>query len=409
MANLIVKNNSNVDITWILNEKEPVNILKSNEIDICELKKGEYTIFTRCAEEPILEKKLAHLDFLIQENSEILEVTICGKNTLFTSVYFEWDWKEQLTREQQELLLSHKLKKSKIDQFKSFKSDKEAANKCSFLKDSNKRILKLQDNLKKEKLFIGGEIQTKKSKERLLASELQDAPIIEINTQEKEWKINDIDYYNYHGYYLSLNNNYNVYKFSDLISYEIIENNKTTYNSITTGGTGKAIVGGMLFGTAGAIVGGNTAKRKTYTSSEDYCKSLKIKVVVNDIENETIYIEFIKENITMDSDEYTKKITAAQELISLFEYIKHNTNNSKEKKSQKETVDDKFELLKKYKELLDMKIITKKEFEKEKNKILNENKNDDDLDELYTCDNCGADVREDDTICPNCGASFTEE
>ena len=56
MANLIVKNNSPVDIAWILNEKEPVNILKSNEIDICELKTGEYTIFTRTEKEPILEK-----------------------------------------------------------------------------------------------------------------------------------------------------------------------------------------------------------------------------------------------------------------------------------------------------------------------------------------------------------------
>ena len=172
-----------------------------------------------------------------------------------------------------------------------------------------------------------------------------------------------------------LNSNYKVYKFSDLISYEIIENNKVTYNSITTGGTGRAIVGGMLFGATGAVVGGNTAKRATTTSSEEYCKSLKIKIVVNDLENETIYLEFIKENITIDSDEYKEKITASQELISLFEYIRYNTNNVKEKIQKEESANDKFELLKKYKELLDMKIISKKEFEKEKDKILNGNSN----------------------------------
>lgn len=408
MAKLIVNNNSSIDIAWILNEKKPVNILKSNEETVCELVTGEYTIFTRSTKFPTQEEKLNYKNFVLNEDEDILEITICGKNTFLSPIYFEWDWKEHLSASEKEELKLYKNKVQKTKKFEKFLSDKESKNKCSILNLCNKRLLNLQDNIKKGKLFISIEApSTEKGKQRLCDSELLNPPIIEMNTKKKEWKINNIIYYNYHGWYLPLNDNNKVYKFSDLISYEIIENNKTIFNSITKGGNTKALVGGLLFGSTGAIVGGSTAKRKTQTLSEDYCNSLKIKIVVNDIENETIYIDFINVDTQLESNLYKEKIEAAQEIISLLEFIEYNNTKSEQHKS--ELSDDEFETLKKYKELLDMEIITKKEFEDKKKEILNGYVNDNDSEELYTCDNCGADVKEEDTECPKCGASFIED
>lgn len=407
MAILIVKNNSNIDLTWILNEKKPVNILKSNEETVCELETGEYTIFTRSTNYPTQEEKLNYKNFALNEDEDILKITICGKNTFLSPIYFEWDWKEHLTASEKEALKNYKNKMQQTKKFEKFLSNKESKNKCSTLNHCNERLLKLQDNIKKGKLFISIEApSTEKGKQRLCDSELLNPPIIEMNTKKKEWKINNIIYYNYHGWLLPLNNNNKVYNFSDLISYEIIENNKTIFNSTTKGGNTKALVGGLLFGSTGAIVGGSTAKRKTQTLSQEYCNSLKIKVVVNDIENETIYIDFINSDIQLESNLYKEKIEAAQEIISLLEFIEYN--NTKREQHKSELGDDKFETLKKYKELLDMEIITKKEFEDKKKEILNGCVNDNNPEELYTCDNCGAEVREEDTECPKCGASFVE-
>ena len=48
-----------------------------------------------------------------------------------------------------------------------------------------------------------------------------------------------------------------VYSFDDIVAFELLEDG----NSITKGGTGRAIAGGLLFGGIGAIVGGSTGKR----------------------------------------------------------------------------------------------------------------------------------------------------
>lgn len=47
------------------------------------------------------------------------------------------------------------------------------------------------------------------------------------------------------------------YHFTDLISYELVEND----NIVTSGGVGQALIAGAAFGGAGAIAGGITGKR----------------------------------------------------------------------------------------------------------------------------------------------------
>ena len=65
------------------------------------------------------------------------------------------------------------------------------------------------------------------------------------------------------------------YKYNQLVSYELLEDDET----VTMGGNGvkRAVVGGILAGTAGAIVGASTAKN----SSKQLANMLKIKVVID--------------------------------------------------------------------------------------------------------------------------------
>src|SRR5690606_10900120 len=49
-----------------------------------------------------------------------------------------------------------------------------------------------------------------------------------------------------------------IYNYSDIVNFELLEDGE----SIASGGLGRALVGGALFGGVGAIVGGVTGKRK---------------------------------------------------------------------------------------------------------------------------------------------------
>lgn len=53
-------------------------------------------------------------------------------------------------------------------------------------------------------------------------------------------------------------NNSTIYDYSDITSFELIEDGE----SITKGGLGRALAGGLVFGGAGAVVGGITGGKK---------------------------------------------------------------------------------------------------------------------------------------------------
>lgn len=79
--------------------------------------------------------------------------------------------------------------------------------------------------------------------------------------------------------------NNKVYKYSDIVDFELLEDGET----ITKGGLGAAVVGGVLFQGVGAVVGSVTGKKKT----KPICDSLKIKITVSNINNPVVYINFV--------------------------------------------------------------------------------------------------------------------
>lgn len=106
------------------------------------------------------------------------------------------------------------------------------------------------------------------------------------------------------------------YDYSDVVTMELIEDGRT----LNQGGLGRALVGGVLFGGAGAVVGAVTRK------SKDVCKNLQVKITVNDMSKPAIFITFINNKTKKDSAAYKVAYQQAQECLSAFQVICDSRN-----------------------------------------------------------------------------------
>ena len=154
----------------------------------------------------------------------------------------------------------------------------------------------------------------------------------------------------------------NIYNLSSISSYELVENGST----ISSGGLGRAAIGAVTFGGAGAIVGAVTGKKKTKTVIE----KLQVKIMLNDLKNPVVYIDLIKKPIKQNSKEYVNAIKKADIILSSLNTVLSNLNvvenDAIEKASAFSTTDE----IRKYKELLDDGIITQEEFDRKKSELL---------------------------------------
>ena len=89
---------------------------------------------------------------------------------------------------------------------------------------------------------------------------------------------------------------------------------------MTSGGIGQALIGGALFGGAGAIAGGITANR----AQKKKIESLYIKVTVNNFSSPCIMIPIITKSTKIKSKEYETAFNLAHQILSTFDVITHN-------------------------------------------------------------------------------------
>lgn len=113
-----------------------------------------------------------------------------------------------------------------------------------------------------------------------------------------------------------INTNYfTVFKFDELIDYNLIENGQT----VVQGGVSlkRAAAGGILLGGAGMIIGGLTGKKKI----EDHATEIKIEFKVKGLNEGTYEINLLSKPIKKDTLTYKGTIMTAKDIISFFDKI----------------------------------------------------------------------------------------
>lgn len=148
-----------------------------------------------------------------------------------------------------------------------------------------------------------------------------------------------------------------ILPYSDIINFGLLENNK----SITKGGLGQAITGGVLFGDIGATVGAITGRKITQTK----CESLKIKVTVRNRRQPAIFVEYLSFAVKKSSFVYKTAFENAHRALSALQCAVDSTTQS-EFTLQPDATDE----IRKYKQLFDEGIITAEEFEAKKKQIM---------------------------------------
>lgn len=111
-------------------------------------------------------------------------------------------------------------------------------------------------------------------------------------------------------FYLKDKSFWEEYKFQDVETVEVIANN----TSITKFNSGKAIVGGALFGVGGMIAGAilGTSKKK------DILSDLSIKITFKELNLGITYIKLLKENKKNKSEMIENTKIQCDEILNIF-------------------------------------------------------------------------------------------
>ena len=157
----------------------------------------------------------------------------------------------------------------------------------------------------------------------------------------------------------SVNNE--VFQYKNLLDFELIEDGET----ITKGGIGRAVAGGLVFGGAGAVVGAVTGKK-----TKSICNSMRIKLTLKNTYRDNIYINLIATDTKKSSIIYKAAQTNAQNCISALQIITDANNQTSNQKSDTSTPISEADEILKFKQLLDAGIISQEEFEQKKKQLL---------------------------------------
>jgi len=154
-----------------------------------------------------------------------------------------------------------------------------------------------------------------------------------------------------------------IYNYSDLLEFEVFENG----SSIAHGSAGSALVGGLLFGTVGAIVGSSIANSATAT-----CTDFQLRIRVKNFSNPEIIIDLISGSDVPKVCEGYKIVTEfARKVVTNLTYIQ-NKNDSSVKST---TILNDIGIEERLKELVKLKnsgLITETEYQSKRGKIIEE-------------------------------------
>jgi hypothetical protein len=165
-----------------------------------------------------------------------------------------------------------------------------------------------------------------------------------------------------------------VISYRDLISSEIFQDGEMITSSVRSSNVGGALLGGLVFGNAGAIIGGISGKTKS--SNAEFIKKISLRLVVNDINKPRFEIDFlnVKNGLQKKDSIYKDAIQKVEHWHSLIEILikradmedKENEKNNVVQNSSNLLADE----LKKLAELRDTGVLSDAEFQKQKEKLL---------------------------------------
>lgn len=103
-----------------------------------------------------------------------------------------------------------------------------------------------------------------------------------------------------------------IYRYADLLEFEVYEDG----DSIAKGKIGSALVGGLLFGVAGAVIG--SAGKKGIKNT---CRVLQLRIRVNDLQRPEIVMNFINVETKKDSLVYRSNFEMAKNMAATLSFI----------------------------------------------------------------------------------------
>ncbi len=143
------------------------------------------------------------------------------------------------------------------------------------------------------------------------------------------------------------------FRFDELESVEVSEDGEVVSKS----GLGRAIAGGVLFGGAGAIVGGITGKKQ-----QEMVNSLKLIIKINNRWIKEKEISFLTSQTKRNGSLYKLSLTNANSIKDALEHCVPTSVSASNGNSMSQLVQ--------LKELLDQGIITQSDFDAKKKQIL---------------------------------------
>ena len=154
-----------------------------------------------------------------------------------------------------------------------------------------------------------------------------------------------------------------IYDYRDILQSELVIDGETISEQSTTGTVGRAVLGGLIAGGAGAIIGGVTGSKKL----KKKIKSIDLKLSVNDSQNPFYKINFLNIETKKDSFLYNNAFGPAERWHGIIATLIQQGNNIEKSTEQPKSTSD--ELIK-LKSLLDLGVLTIEEFNIEKEKVL---------------------------------------
>lgn len=119
-----------------------------------------------------------------------------------------------------------------------------------------------------------------------------------------------------------------IFSYNDIISYELLKDGE----SVTKGGLGSAVAGGVLFGGVGAIVGGVVGSKKTNQEISEF----RIKIVTRNVCYTEVYINFlVSGKVKSNSILFKSYSGSAERILSLLAVYRLREKYSKYNKYSK--------------------------------------------------------------------------